>query len=109
GFVYGLNDSNSNYSGGFSGINGAAAVGGFLQSSSGGLTNGGRGLIPNPRAVTAGGVSVGGSLLGGFTGGLSATHYTQPLQLGKWGWFLNNLSGLTPLDSTLYTGRQLCK
>jgi RHS repeat-associated protein len=105
GFVYGLNDSNSNYSRGFTGVGGSAGGGGFLQSSSGGLSNGAKGLIPNPRAVTVGGGSVGASLLGGFSGGVSATHYTKPLQLGRWG----GLIGLSPLDAPFYAARQLCK
>jgi len=105
GFVYGLNDSNSNYSGGFTGVSGAAAVGGFVQSSSGGLTNGARGVIPNPRGVTVGGVSAGASLLGGVKFAGTVTHYTQPLQLGRWG----GLIGLSPLDAPFYSARQLCK
>jgi hypothetical protein len=101
GFVYGLNNSNSNYSGGFTGANGGAGIGGFAASSSGGLTGGAGGLAPNG-AVKAGGISLGGGLLGGFSGGLTATNYTNPLQLGKF-WAFN------PLDALLYAARQLCK
>jgi hypothetical protein len=46
GLVWGLNNSNSNYSGGFTGVNGGAGLGGFAASSSGGLTGGASGLIP---------------------------------------------------------------
>src|SRR5579883_3053744 len=101
GFVYGLNNSNSNYSGGFTGANGGAGIGGFAASSSGGLTGGTAGLSPSG-AVKAGGISLGGGLLGGFSGGLTATNYTNPLQLGKF-WAFN------PLDALLYAARQLCK
>lgn len=72
GFVYGLNNSNGNYSGSFTGVAGSGRVGGFLQSSSGG-------------SVKVGGVSVGASLLGPVTFAGTVTHYTQPLQLGRWG------------------------
>jgi RHS repeat-associated protein len=102
GFVYGLNDSNSNYSGGFTGVNGGAGLGGFLAASSGGLTGSARGVIPNSRGVKAGGVSVGASLFGP-SGGVTVTHYTKPLQLGKipLGWSV--------VDFPLYIGRQVCK
>jgi RHS repeat-associated protein len=103
GFVYGLNNSNSNYSGGFTGGNAGALVGGFGAASSGGLTGSTRDLIPDPRGVKAGGVSVGGSLLGGINGGLNATDYTKPLQLGK------NPFGLGLVDPLLYQARQVCK
>lgn len=103
GFVYGLNNSNSNYSGGFTGVNGGAGIGGFAASSSGGLTGGGGGLIPNTREVTAVGVSGGGSLLSGVSGGVTATNYTQPLQLGK------NPLGFGLIDPALYLARQACK
>ena len=36
GFVWGLNGSNSNYSGGFTGVNGGAGLGGFAESSAAG-------------------------------------------------------------------------
>lgn len=89
GFVWGLNNSNSNYSGGFTGVNGAAGLGGFAASSSGGLTGGPSGLIPNPRGVTTAGVSFGAGVLGGFSGGVTATNYTNPAQLGKfWAFYL---------------------
>jgi len=103
GFVYGLNNSNSNYSGGFTGGNGGAGVGGFAASSSGGLTGGAQGLIPNPRNVTAVGATAGASLLGGASGGLTATHYTKPFQLGR------NPLGLGLIDPPLYLARQVCK
>jgi hypothetical protein len=100
GFVYGLNSSNSNYSGGFTGFNVGDGLGIFGASSSGGLTGGTGGLAPNG-AVTAGGISLGGGLLGGLAGGATATNYTNPLQLGK-------LWAFDPLDALLYAARQLC-
>jgi hypothetical protein len=105
GFIYGLNDSNSNYAGGFTGINGGAGLGFFLASSSGGFAGGARGLAVHPSApgaVTAGGISFGGGLVSGFSGGVTATTYTNPVQLGKF-------SGFGPMDATLYAARQLCK
>jgi RHS repeat-associated protein len=99
GFVYGLNDSNSNYSGGFTGANGASGIGGFAQSSSGGLT--GSSTAPNG-AVKAVGVSIGGGLLGGFSGGATVTNYTKPVQMGK-------LSLSNTMDLVLYSARQMCK
>jgi len=100
GFVYGLNSSNSNYSGGFTGFNVGDGLGIFGASSSGGLTGGTGGLAPNG-AVKAGGISLGGGLLGGLAGGATATNYTNPLQLGK-------LWAFDPLDALLYAARQLC-
>jgi hypothetical protein len=79
---HGLNNSNSNYSGGFTGVNGGAGLGGFAASSSGGLTGGTSGLAPTG-GVTAVGVSLGGGLLSGFSGGVTATNYTNPIQLGQ--------------------------
>jgi hypothetical protein len=103
--VYGLNDANSNYSGGFTGVNGGAGLGGFVASSSGGLTGGAGGLAVHPfspGAVTAFGASIGGGLLGGFSGGVSATNYSSPFQLGKFAAF-------TIGDYLLYAARQVCK
>jgi RHS repeat-associated protein len=100
GFVYGLNNSNSNYSGGFTGVNGGAGLGGFATSSSGGLTGGIAGLAPNG-AVKVGGISLGGGLLGGFSGGITATNYSNPFQLGRFWAF--NLA-----DAFFYAARQLC-
>jgi len=103
GFVWGLNGTNSNYSGGFTGVNGGAGLGGFAESSSGGLTGGTSGLVPNGN-VNAAGISLGGGLLGGFSGGVTATNYSNPAQLGKfWGF------GLSPVDWLLYAARQVCK
>ena len=101
GFVWGLNNSNSNYSGGFTGVNGGAGLGGFVASSSGGLTGGPSGLIPNPRQVTAAGVSLGGGLLGGFSGGVTATDYSNPAQLAKFWAF-------SPLDWMFYLAGKAC-
>jgi hypothetical protein len=101
GFIYGLNNSNSNYSAGFTGVNGGAGLGGFAASSSGGLTGGPSGLVPNG-SVTVKGVSFGGGLLGGFSGGVTATNYTNPLQLGK-------IWAFEPVDLLLYSMRQACR
>lgn len=101
GFVWGLNGSNSNYSGGFSGLNGGAGLGSFAESSSGGLTSGTGGLLPNGE-VNSAGISFGGGILGGFSGGATATNYTAPRQLGKF-------TGFSRLDWLLYTVRQVCK
>ena len=101
GFVYGLNNSNSNYSGGFTGANGGYGLGGFAASSSGGLTGGASGLAPNGQ-VKVGGASLGASLIPTPTGGVTATNYTKPLQLGKF-WAFG------PTDFVLYAARQVCK
>jgi hypothetical protein len=101
GFIRGLNNSTSNYSGGFTGVNGAAGIGVLLASSSGGLTGGTSGLAPNG-AVKAIGVSLGAGVLGGFSGGVTATNYTSPVQLGKFWAF-------SPLDALLYAARQVCQ
>jgi RHS repeat-associated protein len=102
GFVWGLNNSNSNYSGGFTGVNAGAGLGGFAASSSGGLTGGPGQLIPNPRDVTAAGVSFGAGLVGAVSGGVTATNYSKPAQLGKFWAF-------TQMDWLLYAARQVCK
>lgn len=101
GLIYGLKVSNSNYSGGFTSINGGMGPGGFLASSSGGLTNGLGGLTPDGK-VKAGGLSFGAGLLGSASFGAAATNYTKPFQLGKW-------LGFSPIDMLLYSARQLCK
>lgn len=106
GFVYGLNGSNSNYSGGFTGVNGGAGFGGFAARSSGGLTGGAGGLLPTS-GVTATGVSFGGGLLSGATGGVTATNYSNPFQFGAG---LSALIGnLNPIDSLLSAAQQVCK
>jgi hypothetical protein len=91
-------------------VNGGAGLGGFAAASSGGLTGAAQGgglqgaasaLAPNGQ-VRAGGVSLGGGLLGGFSGGVTATNYTNPLQLGKF-WAFG------PTDFALYAAKQACK
>lgn len=72
GYIKGLDSSNSNYSRGLSGVNGALGVGGgvlgiggFAAASSGELTGGARGLVSlNPPVVVGGsvGASLGGTL-----------------------------------------------
>jgi len=105
GYVYGLNGSNSNYSGGFTGFNGGAGPGVFGASSSGGLTGGVSGLGVNPLApgaVTSGGLSFGGGLLSGFAGGVTATNYSNPIQMGKfWAFDVG--------DWSMYAAKQACK
>jgi hypothetical protein len=102
GFVNGLDSSNSNYAGGFTGFNAGAGAGGFVAASSGGLAGGPEGWIPNPRAVTAGGVSLGAGVLGGFTFGGTVTNYTNPMQLERFSTF-------GPFDALLYVARQACR
>jgi RHS repeat-associated protein len=82
GYIRGLNNTNSNYAGGFTGGNGGYGPGGFVASSSGGLTGSPRGMVPD-WAVTAADASFGGSLIPTPTGGVSTTNYTKPLQLGR--------------------------
>ncbi|MDX6403193.1 MAG: hypothetical protein QOH70_648 [Blastocatellia bacterium] len=108
GFVWGLNDSNSNYSGGFSGVTGGGNFGGFAQSSSGGVTNGVAGMIPNPRGVTVVGANAGVSFPTGVrvSGGLNATNYTPPLQLGKW-WM--QAANVNWIDTPLIAANQVCR
>ncbi|NUO95714.1 MAG: RHS repeat-associated core domain-containing protein [Gemmatimonadaceae bacterium] len=102
GFVYGLNDANSNYSGGFTGFNVGAGPGIFAASSSGGLTGGTSNMAPNGE-VTAYGISLGAGLLSGFSGGVTATNYSSAQPIGRFGAF-------TTLDMLLFAARQiLCK
>ena len=106
GAVYGLNDSNTNYSGGFTGVNGGAeGVGFFAASSSGGLSGGANGLAVHPFAAgstTAIGGGAGFGLLSGASGGVNATNYSNPAQLGQF-------TGFTLADYALYAARGLCK
>jgi hypothetical protein len=81
GFVYGLNSSNSNYSGGFTGVNGGAGFGGFAARSSGGLTGGAGGLLPTS-GVTAAGVSFGG--FSGTDGNYSNSSNKAPSTNAAW-------------------------
>jgi hypothetical protein len=106
GFVWGLNDSNSNYSGGFSGVNGSGRVGFNAQASSGGLTGSGRELIPDPRGVKSLSLTVGDSLLQTPTGGVTVTNYSKPLQMGKW-WA--QASNMTMADAALVAANQACR
>jgi hypothetical protein len=105
GAVWGLNDMNTNYSNGFTAFNLGDGLGGFIASTSGGPTGGLNNLGVHPFApgsVTAAGVSAGGSIFGGFTGGITATNYSKPLQLGK-------LVGFEIPDYLMLAARQLCK
>jgi RHS repeat-associated protein len=104
GLAYGLNDSNSNYSGGFTGFGAGFGVGGFMESSSGGLTGGPGGLLPSggSNAVTVVGVSTGASLVGALTFGGTVTNYTSPLQVGgHWSFGM--------LDDALYIANGVCR
>ena len=101
-YIYGkLGGDNSGYSGGFTAVSGGAGLGFFRASSSGGLTKGVQGLVPNGN-VTATGASVGLNILGTPTGGISATNYSKPRSLGK-GLGLSN-----PLDFLFYLARRGC-
>jgi hypothetical protein len=99
GFVYGLDASNANYAGGFTGFNVGAGLGVFGASSNNGFTNGARGFAPNG-AVKAFGISLGGGLLSGASGGFTVTNYSKPQQLGKF-------IGFNPIDLLIYAARQL--
>lgn len=106
GMVYGLNNSNSNYSGGFAAVGGGVGLGGFLAVSSGGsrgLMSGGPGALAPNGQVGVVGLTLGASLAGGFSAGASATDYSNPRQLGK-------LTGFGTLDVLFFAARQLlCK
>jgi RHS repeat-associated protein len=106
GFVWGLDDSNSNYSGGFSGVNGGAMIGGSLQSSSGGLTGSARDLIPDPRQVTSATLTLSRSVYPGVTYGATVTNYSQPLQMGRW-WA--QASNPNWIDTPLIGANQACR
>ena len=102
GFIYGgLNGNNSGYSGGFTAVQGGAGLGFFRASSSGGLTGGVKGVVPNGN-VTATGASFGASLIPTPTGGVSVTNYTKPLSLGK------GLGLSSPIDLLFYLARRGC-
>jgi RHS repeat-associated protein len=103
GSIWGLNDSNSNYSDGFTGANGGGGITGFVAASSGGLKGGARGAVSLHRPVAVG-AGTGASLLGGVSFGVTGTHYTEPRQLGKYWTFAFNQD-----DALLYIARQLCK
>jgi hypothetical protein len=104
GYVWGLNNSNSNYSRGFSGVQGGArGFVGLIQASSGGLTAdlGGAASL-QPPVVVAGGLGTGA--VGPFTAGVTVTEYSPPLSIGKF-WPL----ALSPADALLFSAKQLCK
>jgi hypothetical protein len=103
GFVYGLNDSNSNYSGGFTQASASATVlGGYMaRGSAGDLQQGVAGLVPNG-SVRVFGASVGQSLTE-VTATISSTQYSSPLQLGsRW------MQAANPVDLTLSSVNELC-
>ena len=113
GFVWGsLDNSNSNYSGGFTGGNlsfDLAEVGGgfFGAYSSGGLgglaTSSGVGALRPKGSVRVGGFSASWAAVPGVTFAGTATNYANPIQLGQ-------TSGITGVDQTLYLARQvLCQ
>jgi hypothetical protein len=94
GFIYGLGNSNSNYSGSFTTVQAGAGAGGFVSSSSGGFTKGPSGVKPTGKVIVAG-ASLGTSLITTPKGGVSATNYSSPASLGS-----IDLSS-SPLDLTL--------
>jgi RHS repeat-associated protein len=106
GNVWGLNSSNSNYSGGFTGGNlSPKSLGGggvFAAASSGGLTGSARSKFSLGSPVV-GESSLGASVIPSL-GGLTFTNYSQPRQLGKY-WPL----ALNPSDALLFAARRLCK
>jgi RHS repeat-associated protein len=109
GFVWGLNGNNSNYKDGFT--SGSISVGTPLvhvgvqltgSSSSGGFANGPEQMAPNYN-VTSVTVGINASLISpSVIGDVSATNYSQPLQLGS-GWTLGSL-----LDAVAVLANQLC-
>lgn len=111
GFVRNLGNSNSNYSGPFSGIDASAGVpgvpvgvGGYVSATSKG-NEGPTQINPNGPQVT--GVSAGASLLGGPNFGGSVIYYSKPQPLG------NFVTGTAPggpslLDLAMFAARQLC-
>ncbi len=102
GFIYGaLNGDNSGYSGGFSAFQGGDGPGFFRASSSGGLTGGVSGMIPDGN-VTAAGASFGVSAIPLPTGGFSVTNYTKPLSLGR------SRALWSPIDYLFYWARRGC-
>lgn len=112
GYVWGLNNDNSNYSGGFSGVNGpiepSGTVGLNIQASSDGLTKGFKGMVPDPRGVKSATIGVGKSLLGSRTAGFTATHYSPPLQMGRW--WAQAMNGVNNnIDAPLIVANQICR
>ena len=98
GAVYGLNGSNSNYSGGFTSANVSTPVGGaFAASSSGGYAS----ARPDSK-VRSVGMSAGVALVGGVTFGAAATKYTNPLRVGRF-------AGFNAVDMATFLARQLCR
>ena len=87
GNVYGLNNTNSNYAGPFTGVNGSGAmIGGFAAHAPG---------------VNTIGASASWSLLSGpFSFGANRTMYSQPLQLGRFWAFEEK-------DYYMFLGRQI--
>jgi RHS repeat-associated protein len=105
GYVYGLKNDNSNYSGGFTTISGGAGLGGFISHSSGGPN------APTPSGnVWAFGPSIGGSIITGFTGSVSATNYTQLLNLPPQAFpSVPTISPTGPGDALMYLLRRPCQ
>jgi RHS repeat-associated protein len=105
GYVYGLSDSNLNYSRGFTGVNiSPKSLGGggvFAAASSGGIGDAKNAF--SLRSPTVVGASLGASIIPSL-GGVTTTHYSKPVQLGKFAPLL-----LSPEDTLLFTARQLCK
>ena len=105
GYVYGLKNDNSNYSGGFTTISGGAGPGGFISHSSGGPN------APTPSGnVWAFGPSIGGSIITSFTGSVSATNYTQLLNLPPQALpLVLTISPTGPGDALMYLLRRPCQ
>ena len=109
GFVGGLSRNNSSYSGGFTGINGSlvspsfVGAGVFGAASSGGLAGPLTGRSPLPTGdVTVAGLELSFSPPG-FTGAVTTSTYSHPVQLGK-------LWAFTPIDGLMYEARKVfCK
>jgi len=106
GYAWGLSADNSNYSGGFTGVDASGTVaGGFLaMTNQGGISHGVGGVLPamSNGSVLVVGVSAGMNFTNGIGFGLHFTDYSKPSNLSlPLGWL--------PIDAFQYTMHQACK
>jgi hypothetical protein len=104
GFAYGLNNNNSNYSGGFTSISGSGGPISVTVSRSSNGVGEPIGVAPpgTPGAVTTVTVGGGEGVNTQVTGFGSVTTYSNPLQTGQF-------TGFGLGDYLAYGARQLCK
>jgi hypothetical protein len=104
GFAYGLNNDNSNYSGGFTSISGSAGPTSVTVSRSSNAVGQPIGVAPlgTPGAVTTVTVGGGEGVNTQVTGFGSVTTYSNPLQTGQF-------TGFGLGDYLAYAARQLCQ